>query len=46
MQHSEDVGTRSDYDVFFIANKQEAKEQVDLAKNLLDEIEKYCTRRW
>ena len=46
INEAEQIRHASDYDDFYIANKQEAKEQVDLAKNLLDEIEKYCARRW
>ena len=40
----EQIRHASDYDDFYIANKEEAKNQVELAEILLNELEEYCNK--
>ena len=44
INEAEQIRHASDYDDFYIANKEEAKNQVQLAQMLLDEIEKYVEK--
>lgn len=43
-QHNGEIGTRhaSDYDDFYIASKEEAKQQISVADEFLVLAEKYC----
>ena len=44
INEAEQIRHASDYDDFYIANKEEAKNQVELAEILLNELEKYCDK--
>lgn len=42
---AEEIRHASDYDDFYIATKEEAQEQVDVAEELIKLIEEYCEER-
>lgn len=41
---AEEIRHASDYDDFYIATKEEAAEQIELAESLINMIEAYCTQ--
>lgn len=43
---SEEIRHASDYDDFYIATKEEAEEQIQTAKELIDRVEAYVEKRW
>ena len=43
---AEEIRHASDYDDFYIATKEEAQEQIDVAEELINLIEKYCEGRF
>lgn len=42
---AEEIRHSSDYDDFYIATKEEAEEQIQTAKELVDQVEKYVLKR-
>ena len=42
---AEEIRHASDYDDFYIATKEEAEEQIQTAKELVDQVEKYVLKR-
>lgn len=42
---AEEIRHASDYDDFYLATKEKAEEQVLTAKELIEQIESYCTNR-
>ena len=42
---AEEIRHASDYDDFYIATKEKAEEQIMTAKELIEQIESYCTNR-
>lgn len=43
---AEEIRHASDYDDFYIATKEEAAEQIELAEQLIDMIEAYCNKSY
>ena len=43
---SEEIRHASDYDVFYIATREEAEEQIQTAKELVKLVEEYVRQRW
>lgn len=39
------IQRKSDYDNFYIATKEEAEEQVEVAEELIKLVEEYCEKR-
>lgn len=42
---AEEIRHASDYDDFYIATKEKAEEQILTAKELIDQVETYCSHR-
>ena len=42
---AEEIRHASDYDDFYIASRMEAMEQIDTARELIENIEKYCNKK-
>lgn len=45
ISEAEQIRTASDYDDFYIAGREESKDQIDLACTLADMIERYCNEK-
>ena len=43
---AEEIRHAGDYDDFYIATKEKAEEQIMAAKEMIEQIEAYCQKRW